>query len=145
MANKTVKKAHNKPKRMKGAKYAIDAASENIFKLCALVAVISLLVIIGFVFYKGLTPFISKGYSFFDFIFGREWVPSADKFGILPMILASIYGTLGSLIIGVPVGIMTAVFIAEIAQKKVAKVLSQGVELLAGIPSVLFGVFALGV
>lgn len=145
MANKTVKKAHNKPKRMKGAKYAIDAASENIFKLCALVAVISLLVIIGFVFYKGLTPFISKGYSFFDFIFGREWVPSADKFGILPMILASIYGTLGSLIIGVPVGIMTAVFIAEIAPKKVAKVLSQGVELLAGIPSVLFGVFALGV
>ena len=145
MANKAIKKAPNKPKRMKGAKYAIDAASENIFKLCALVAVISLLVIIGFVFYKGLTPFISKGYSFFDFIFGKEWVPSADKFGILPMILASIYGTLGSLILGVPIGILTAVFIAEIAPKSIAKVLSQGVELLAGIPSVLFGVFALGV
>lgn len=145
MANKAIKKAPNKPKRMKGAKYAIDAASENIFKLCALVAVISLLIIIGFVFYKGLTPFISKGYSFFDFIFGKEWVPSADKFGILPMILASIYGTLGSLIIGVPIGILTAAFIAEIAPKSIAKVLSQGVELLAGIPSVLFGVFALGV
>lgn len=145
MANKAVKKAQNKPKRMKGAKYAIDAASENIFKICALVAVISLLVIIGFVFYKGLTPFITKGYSFLDFIFGKEWVPSADKFGILPMILASIYGTLGSLIIGVPIGILTAVFIAEIAPKSISKVMSQGVELLAGIPSVLFGVFALGV
>lgn len=145
MEGKVGIKAQNRPKRMKGAKYAIDAASENIFKLCALVAVISLLVIIGFVFYKGLTPFIVKGYSFFDFIFGKEWVPSADKFGILPMILASVYGTLGSLIIGVPIGILTAVFIAEIAPKSISKVLSQGVELLAGIPSVLFGVFALGV
>lgn len=145
MEGKVGRKAQNRPKRMKGAKYAIDAASENIFKLCALVAVISLLVIIGFVFYKGLTPFIVKGYSFFDFIFGKEWVPSADKFGILPMILASVYGTLGSLIIGVPIGILTAVFIAEIAPKSISKVLSQGVELLAGIPSVLFGVFALGV
>lgn len=145
MANKTRKKTQSKPKRMKGAKYAMDAASENIFKLCALVAVISLLIIIGFVFYKGLTPFIAKGYSFFDFIFGKEWVPSADKFGILPMILASIYGTLGSLLIGVPIGIFTAVFIAEIAPKSISKVMSQGVELLAGIPSVLFGVFALGI
>lgn len=145
MANKTSKHTNNKPKRMKGAKYAIDAASENIFKLCALVAVISLLVIITFVFYKGLTPFVSKGYSFFDFILGKEWVPSADKFGVLPMILASIYGTLGSLIIGVPIGILTAVFIAEIAPKPISKIISQGVELLAGIPSVLFGIFALGV
>ncbi len=145
MANKSGRDRNSKPKRMKGAKYAIDAASENIFKLCALVAVISLLIIIGFVFYKGLTPFITKGYSFIDFIFGKEWVPSSDKFGILPMILASIYGTLGSLIIGVPIGILTAVFIAEIAPKSVSKIMSQGVELLAGIPSVLFGVFALGV
>ncbi|MEG1255266.1 MAG: phosphate ABC transporter permease subunit PstC [Clostridium sp.] len=132
-------------KRMKGTKYVLDAFSENIFKVCALVAVISLLIIIGFVFYKGLTPFVSKGYSFTNFIFGTEWVPTEDKFGILPMILASIYGTLGSLVIGVPIGILTAVFIAEIAPKSVSKIMSQGVELLAGIPSVLFGVFALGV
>ncbi|WP_346945806.1 phosphate ABC transporter permease subunit PstC [Clostridium sp.] len=130
---------------MKGTKYVLDAFSENIFKVCALVAVISLLIIIGFVFYKGLTPFVSKGYSFTNFIFGTEWVPTEDKFGILPMILASIYGTLGSLVIGVPIGILTAVFIAEIAPKSVSKIMSQGVELLAGIPSVLFGVFALGV
>ncbi len=134
-----------KVKRPKGIKYVLDGASENLFKLCALIAVISLLIIIGFVFYKGLSPFLLKGYSFVEFITGQEWIPSSNKFGILPMILASVYGTLGALVIGVPIGILTAVFIAEIAPKSVAKVMSTGVELLAGIPSVLFGVFALGV
>jgi len=92
-----------------------------------------------------LTPFISKGYSFGEFLLGTEWVPSSEKYGILPMIIASIYGTIGSLVIGVPIGILTAIFIVEIAPKSVAKIMSQGVELLAGIPSVLFGVFALGI
>jgi len=92
-----------------------------------------------------LTPFISKGYSFGEFLLGTEWIPSSEKYGILPMIIASIYGTLGSLVIGVPIGILTAIFIVEIAPKSVAKIMSQGVELLAGIPSVLFGVFALGI
>ncbi|MEW8993399.1 phosphate ABC transporter permease subunit PstC [Clostridium sp.] len=134
-----------KLKKPKGIKYIIDGISENIFKVCALVAVISLILIIGFVFYKGLTPFISKGYSFREFLLGTEWIPSSDKYGILPMIIASIYGTIGSLVIGVPIGILTAIFIVEIAPKPVSKIISQSVELLAGIPSVLFGVFALGV
>lgn len=126
-------------------KYVIEKISRFIFLGSALIAVISLLLIIGFVFYKGLTPFISKGYSIGGFIFGTEWVPSSDKFGILPMILASILGTLGSLVIGVPVGILTAVFIAEIAPKKIGKIISSAVELLAGIPSVLYGVFGLAI
>lgn len=134
-----------KSHKLKGIKYIIDGISENVFKVCALIAVISLILIIGFVFYKGLTPFISKGYSFGKFLLGTEWVPSSEKYGILPMIIASIYGTLGSLVIGVPIGILTAIFIVEIAPKSVAKIMSQGVELLAGIPSVLFGVFALGI
>lgn len=134
-----------KLQKPKGVKYIIDGISENIFKVCALVAVVSLILIIGFVFYKGLTPFISKGYSFREFLLGTEWIPSSDKYGILPMIIASIYGTLGSLVIGVPIGILTAIFIVEIAPKTVAKIMSQSVELLAGIPSVLFGVFALGI
>jgi len=134
-----------KPKKPKGVKYIIDGISENVFKVCALVAVMSLILIIGFVFYKGLTPFISKGYSFREFLLGTEWIPSSDKYGILPMIIASIYGTLGSLVIGVPIGILTAIFIVEIAPKPVSKIISQSVELLAGIPSVLFGVFALGI
>ena len=126
-------------------KYILEKVSSKVFLISALIAVISLILIIGFVFYKGLTPFVSKGYSFIDFFFGTEWVPSADKYGIWPMITASILGTLGSLILGVPVGILTSIFIAEIAPKKLASVMSRAVELLAGIPSVLYGVFGLAV
>ncbi|UPA31047.1 phosphate ABC transporter permease subunit PstC [Terrisporobacter glycolicus] len=124
-------------------KYLIESLTSKIFLLSAFISVISLLLIIGFVFYKGSIPFISKGYSFIDFLFGTEWVPSADKFGILPMILASVYATLGSLIIGVPVGILTATFIVEVSPKSLSKIISPAVELLAGIPSVLYGIFGL--
>ncbi|MEF9991412.1 MAG: phosphate ABC transporter permease subunit PstC [Paraclostridium sp.] len=126
-------------------KYAIEKVAKNIFMMSALVAVLSLLLIIGFVFYKGLTPFIAKGYSFIDFITGTSWVPSADQYGILPMIVASILSTIGALLIGAPIGILTAAFIAEIAPKNVGKVISSGVDLLAGIPSVLYGLFGLAV
>lgn len=126
-------------------KYVIEKVSKNIFFISSLIAVLSLLLIIGFVFYKGLTPFIFKGYSFVDFFTGTDWLPGSDKFGIAPMIVASILATIGALIIGVPVGILTAVFIAEVAPKRVAKIISPAVELLAGIPSVLYGIFGLAV
>ncbi len=132
-------------KKTNNSKYVIENVSKAIFFGSALIAVISLLLIIGFVFFKGLNPFITKGYSFKNFIFGSVWVPGSDKFGVLPMVLASIFGTLGSLVIGVPIGILTAVFIAEIAPRKVGKIISGAVELLAGIPSVLYGVFGLAV
>lgn len=126
-------------------KYVIEKLSKNIFFISSLIAVLSLLLIIGFVFYKGLTPFIFKGYSFVDFFTGTDWLPGSDKFGIAPMVIASILATIGALIIGVPVGILTAVFIAEVAPKRVAKIISPAVELLAGIPSVLYGIFGLAV
>ena len=125
------------------SKYVIEKVAKNVFLISALIAVISLFLIIGFVFYKGLTPFVMKGYSFIEFLTGTDWVPSADKFGVAPMIIASILATLGALVIGVPIGILTAVFIAEVAPKKLAKIISPAVELLAGIPSVLYGVFGL--
>ena len=127
------------------SKYFIESLTEKIFLISASVAVISLLLIIGFVFYKGLRPFIIEGYSFWDFIFGTQWIPSANKYGILPMIVASLGATIGALLIGVPVGILTSIFIAEIAPKKIAKIMSGAVELLAGIPSVLYGVFGLAI
>ena len=127
------------------SKYFIESLTEKIFLISASVAVISLLLIIGFVFYKGLRPFIVEGYSFWDFIFGTQWIPSANKYGILPMIVASLGATIGALLIGVPVGILTSIFIAEIATKKIAKIMSGAVELLAGIPSVLYGVFGLAI
>ena len=126
-------------------KYILENISKNIFMLSALISVISLLLIIGFVFYKGLTPFLFKGYSFIDFFIGSDWLPGSDKFGIGPMVVASIIATVGALIIGVPIGILTAVFIAEVAPKQVAKLISPAVELLAGIPSVLYGIFGLAV
>lgn len=124
-------------------KYLIESITSKIFLLSAFISVISLLLIICFVFYKGAIPFVFKGYSFFSFLFGTEWVPSADKYGILSMILVSLYATFGSLIIGVPVGILTATFIVEVAPKSLAKIMSPAVELLAGIPSVLYGIFGL--
>ncbi|GAB6169982.1 phosphate ABC transporter permease subunit PstC [Clostridium carnis] len=135
----------NAKEKSNSSKYLIEKVSHGVFLGSALIAVISLLLIIGFVFFKGLTPFISKGYSFKEFFFGTQWIPSSDKFGILPMILTSIYGTIGSLLIGVPIGVFTAIFIAEIAPKKVGKFISSSVELLAGIPSVLYGVFGLAI
>ncbi len=124
-------------------KYMLEKLSSRLFQFCALLSVISLLLIVGFVFFKGATPFVMDGYSFLDFIFGVDWVPSEDKFGILPMIVASIYATIGALVIGVPIGLFTAIFLAEIAPKSVAKIISPAVQLLAGIPSVLYGVFGL--
>ena len=126
-------------------KYILEKVSKNIFFISSLIAVLSLLLIIGFVFYKGLTPFIFKGYSFIDFFTGSDWLPGSDKFDIALMVVASIVATVGALIIGVPIGILTAVFIAEVAPKKVAKIISPAVELLAGIPSVLYGIFGLAV
>ncbi|MDM0490906.1 phosphate ABC transporter permease subunit PstC [Clostridium perfringens] len=127
------------------SKYFIESLTEKIFLISASAAVISLLLIIGFVFYKGLRPFIVEGYSFWDFIFGTQWIPSANKYGILPMIVASLGATIGALLIGVPVGILTSIFIAEIAPKRISKIMSGAVELLAGIPSVLYGVFGLAI
>lgn len=141
LANEQLIKTKNNNK----TKYTIEKIAKNVFMISALIAVISLLLIIGFVFYKGLTPFISKGYSFIDFLTGTSWVPSADKYGILPMIVASILSTIGALLIGAPIGILTAAFIAEVAPKKIANLISSGVDLLAGIPSVLYGLFGLAV
>lgn len=126
-------------------KYFLESLSSKLFLACALLSVVSLLLIVGFVFYKGANPFITGGYSFFDFLFGSDWVPSEDKFGIFPMIVASIYATIGALVIGVPIGLLTAIFLAEIAPKSVAKIVSPAIQLLAGIPSVLYGVFGLAI
>ena len=127
------------------SKYVLEFITEKIFMISAFVAVISLLLIIGFVFYKGLMPFATEGYSFIDFIFGTEWLPSSKEFGIGAMIVTSMVATVGALIIGVPIGILAAIFIAEICPKKYARVISTAVELLAGIPSVLYGIFGLAV
>jgi phosphate transport system permease protein len=136
------RKRKKKDNRMK---YKLDTISENVFMFSALLGVACLFIIIGFVFYNGLKPFVFEGYSFVDFITGTKWVPSANLFGILPMILTSAVGTFGALIVGVPIGVLTAVYIAELAPKKVASLLTPAIEVLAGIPSVLYGIFGVAV
>lgn len=119
---------------------------ETIFFLCAMVAVISVAALIAFVFWKGLKPFFGEdAYSFVDFIMGTKWAPGSNVYGIFHMITASVLATIGTILIGVPVGLLTAVFLAEIAPDNMVKIVTPAVELLAGIPSVLYGVFGVGV
>lgn len=118
----------------------------GIFLLSALVSVLSVIAIIVFVFAKGLKPFFGKdAYSFLSFITGLKWDPNNNVFGILYMIVGSLLATLGAIVLGVPIGLLTAVFIAEIAPKKIVSVIKPGIELLAGIPSVIYGAFGLGI
>lgn len=122
------------------------------FMLNAFVAIISVIAIAFFVFVKGLQPFFPGNefgtYSFVDFITGLEWRPNDDiaqaQYGIFFMIVGSIVATFGAILIGVPVGILTAAYIAELAPPSVQKIVRPAVELLAGIPSVIYGVFGLG-
>ncbi|KMY54040.1 phosphate ABC transporter permease [Bacillus sp. FJAT-27231] len=145
MASLPIEKQTTNNRKSNKKKYFLENVSSKVFLFCALLSVFSLLLIIGFVFYKGSHPFIAEGYSFIDFIFGTDWVPSEDQFGIFPMIVASVYATIGALIIGVPVGLFTAIFLSELAPKSMAKIISPAVQLLAGIPSVLYGVFGLAI
>lgn len=124
----------------------LEKTIETIFFLCAFISVVSVIAIIGFVFYKGLHPFVGEdAYSFVKFIIGTRWAPSENVYGIFYMIVASVLATFGAVLVGVPIGVLTAVFIAEIAPEWAVKVLKPAVELLAGIPSVLYGAFGLGV
>lgn len=123
------------------------------FFINALIAVISVVAITLFVFYKGLQPFIPIGdqqtYSLWDFISGIRWDHNDDvslaNYGVLYMVIASVLSTIGAITIGVPISILTAIFIAEVAPLWLKKIVKPSVELLAGIPSVLYGIFGLAV
>lgn len=131
----------------------MEVVAKYIFMFNATIAIISVLAIAGFVFYKGLQPFfvgnVEGTYPLGKFLTGLEWRPNDDptqaQYGILYMILGSIYATVGAILIGVPIGVLTAVFISELAPKPVKAIVKPAVELLAGIPSVLYGVFGLGI
>ena len=113
----------------------------KVFLLAACVSVILVMMICGFLFVKGLPTMLEIGVG--DFLFGTKWKPGIDVYGILPMILGSIYVTAGALVIGVPIGILTAIFMAYYCPEKIYGILKPAVELLAGIPSVVYGFFGL--
>lgn len=106
----------------------------------ACIAVLAVLLITIFIFKEGL-PVIKHGV--FSFIFGLEWLPNEGIFGIFPMIIGSFGVTIGALLLGVPLGLACAVFLAELAPPKAAQIIRPAIELLAGIPSVVYGFFGL--
>ena len=114
-----------------------------VFLVCGLTAVVSVAAITLYMFVAG-APAIGK-VGILDFLFGSVWQPTAadPQFGILPMILTSLVGTLFAVLIGVPIGLLTAVFLSQLAPKKLAAAIRPAVELLAGIPSVVFGLLGM--
>ena len=117
----------------------IEAVMNAIFFVCGMVAILSVVLITVYMFVSGIPAIVEIGPI--NFLFGTVWKSTAKEpsFGILPFILTSVWGTLGAAIIGVPVGILTAVLLSKIAPRKLAAPVSAAVELLAGIPSVVYG------
>lgn len=114
---------------------------KGVFFVAALTSILAVLLICLFLFANGI-PAMGK-IGVFDFLLGQKWAPtdSPASYGIFPMILGSIYVTAGAIIIGVPIGILTAVFMARFCPKGLYKILKPAVDLLAGIPSVVYGFF----
>lgn len=123
----------------KHAKGAVETAAKIIFTVCAFFAVLAVFSITLYMVING-TPALFK-VGLLDILFGTVWSPSASEpsFGILYIILTSIIGTFLAILIGVPIGVLTAVFLAEVAPKRLAAIVKPAVELLAGIPSVIYG------
>ena len=114
---------------------------EIVFLLTACISILSVVLICLFLFANGVPAMKEIGFG--DFLLGQKWKPGNDKYGIFPMILGSIYVTGGALLIGVPIGILTAIFMARFCPKGLYRFLKPAIELLAGIPSVVYGFFGL--
>ena len=123
--------------KVRAAVKPTERIMQIVFLLCGLIAVAFVLVISIYLIISGLPAIREIG--LIDFLFGDTWAASNDQFGILPLILTSVYGTAGAIVIGVPIGVFTAVFLAKVAPPKVAAMIRPVVNLLAGIPSVVYG------
>ena len=114
---------------------------QGVFFLAACISIVSVLLICIFLLANGLPAIKEIGIK--NFLLGEIWRPSSNEFGILPMIVGSLYVTLGALVIGVPIGIFTAVFMAKFCPPILYKPLKSAINLMAGIPSVVYGFFGL--
>lgn len=118
-----------------------ELIAKILFMIAAAISVAAVVVICVFIFGNGVPAIAEIGV--FDFLFGTTWRPSNEIFGIGTMIVGSLYVMVGALVIGVPLGILCAIFLANFGSNRVAKVAKAGVQLLAGIPSVVYGFFGL--
>lgn len=118
-----------------------DLIMKAVCFVAACLSVLAIIVICIFLFYNGL-PAMNK-IGFFQFIFGKVWQPGRKIYGILPMIIGSIYTTIGAMIIGIPIGLFTAIYLVGYCPKSLYKILKPAIQLMAGIPSVIYGFFGL--
>ncbi len=118
-------------------KKTIETGFRLLFLICGLIAVAFVLLISIYLIIAGIPAIREVGLV--DFLFGDTWNAGTNEFGILPFILTSVYGTAGAVVIGVPIGIMTALYLSKVAPPRIAKLVNTAVELLAGIPSVIYG------
>lgn len=120
-----------------------ERAASTIFLVSALASILFVALICVFLFANGVPAILKIGFT--DFLFGTEWAPTDEPavYGIFPMILGSLYVTLGALAIGISVGLLSAIFLARFCSERLHRVLKPAVELLAGIPSVIYGFFGL--
>ncbi|MBQ9773051.1 MAG: phosphate ABC transporter permease subunit PstC [Clostridia bacterium] len=118
-----------------------EKSMQLLFLICACISVLAVALICIFLFSKGFPAMAEIGVL--KFLFGTDWSPTAGSFGILPMIVGSIYVTAGAILFGVPIGLLCAIFLAKFCPRRIYRLISPAVRLLAGIPSVIYGFFGL--
>nr|WP_297282837.1 phosphate ABC transporter permease subunit PstC [uncultured Agathobaculum sp.] len=122
-------------------KNLLEKVMHGVFFVCALASILAVALICVFLFVNGIPAIREIGVL--DFLTGTTWKPGNDVYGILPMIVGSIYITAGAIVIGVPIGLLTAIFMAFYCPKRIYGVLKPCTELLAGIPSIVYGFFGM--
>ena len=131
----------NAARRTGGMKNLLEVVMHVVFLVCALASILAVALICIFLFANGLPAIREIGVL--DFLTGTTWKPGNDIYGILPMVVGSIYITAGAIVLGVPVGLLTAIFMAFYCPKRLYGVLKPCTELLAGIPSIVYGFFGM--
>ena len=115
----------------------VEEFFHGIFLLCGLLSVAFVVGITAYLIISGAPAIAQIG--FVEFMTGQLWNPNSDQYGILPFILTSVYGTLGAMVVGIPLGILTALYLSKFSGKRSSRLIRSAVELLAGIPSVVYG------
>lgn len=124
-----------------GWKNLRETVMHGVFFVCALASILAVALICVFLFANGLPAM--KEIGFLNFLTGTTWRPGNDIYGILPMIVGSLYITAGAIVVGVPIGLLTAIFMAFYCPKRIYGILKPCTELLAGIPSIVYGFFGM--
>lgn len=121
----------------------LEKGMAGLFFLCACMSIVAVVLICYFLFANGIPAMKEIGFA--DFLLGTQWSPknTPASYGILPMIIGSVCVTIGAIIIGVPIGVLTATFLARFCPKRLHSMLEPMVQLMAGIPSIIYGFFGL--